>query len=474
MKQFSLVRVGALIFSLLTSFRSATVAAEDDCGSAEPFKNGDTVCFVGDSITRGGNYLSYINFFYATRFPDRKVRVWNCGVGGDTSGNIVSNEAFRLNADILSHRPTVATIMLGMNDIGHRDYGPDQSGLEVEKRRQHSLEMYDQNMRKLIGALQQSGVRLILITPSIYDETTKLEKAKPNVGVGRSAALAACAEKVRQWAAEYHAGLVKFQEVMNAVTAREQAKDSAFTVVGPDRVHPGAVGHLIMAYTFLKAQGMPREVASIAIDARKSDAADAANCKITEVKATAGGIEFDCLEKALPFVPTQEAQPAFALIPFERDLNQEQLTVAALEPGRYELRIDGKTVGEYTSEELQNGINLAQNERTPQHRQSAAAAKINYDLAQAAGHLRVIVEQYYTLFRRKVDLADRAAVEKGLAERFAEEKAAGKPLDPIAEKLLRDPETPARLDAKFHELTAALAKACQPQQHHFALRRKDI
>jgi hypothetical protein len=359
-----------------------------------------------------------------------------------------------------------------MNDIGHRDYSSDQSGPEVEKRRQHSLDMYDQNMRKLIGALVQSGVRLVLITPSIYDETTKLEKAKPDVGVGRSAALAICAEKVRQWAAEYHTGLVNFQEVMSAVTIREQAKDPAFTIVGPDRVHPGAVGHLIMAYTFLKAQGMPREVARIAVDARKAAAADAANCEITDVKATAGGIGFDCLEKALPFVPTQEALPALALVPIEQNLNLESLIVIGFESGRYELQIDGKTVGEYTAAELQGGINLARNERTPQYRQSAAAAKINYDLAQAAGHLRVVAEQYYTLFRRKVDLTDRAAVEKGLAERFAEEKAAGKPLDPIAEELLRDPDAPAKLEAKYHELTAALTTACQPQQHHFALRRK--
>ena len=471
MKQLFLFQVGVWLLALFT-FRPAAIAGDGDFGSAEPFKAGDTVCFIGDSITRGGNYLSYIQLFYTTRFPERKIQYWNCGVGGDTSGNIVSNETFRLNVDILSHRPTAAVIMLGMNDIGHRDYGPDQSGPEVEKRRQHSLDMYEQNMRKLISVLQQSGARLILITPSIYDETTKLEKAKPNAGVGRSAALAVCAEKVRQWSSEYHTGLVNFQEVMNAVTSREQAKDPAFTIVGPDRVHPGAVGHLIMAYTFLKAQGMPREVARVAVDARNAVAAGAANCEITGVKAMAAGVEFDCLEKALPFVPTQETQPALALVPFEQDLSQEPLSITGLELGRYELQIDGQIVGEYTAAELQNGVNLAQNEKTPQHRQAATAAKINYDRTQAVGHLRVVAEQYYTLSRQKVDLADRAAVEKALAERFAEVKAVSKPLDPIAEQLLSDPETPAKLEAKLQALSDAFEKACQPQKHRFAVRKK--
>jgi hypothetical protein len=227
-----------------------------------------------------------------------------------------------------------------------------------------------------------------------------------------------------------------------------------------------------MAYTFLKAQGMPREVARIALDAPKAAAADAANCEITGVKTTAGGVEFDCLEKALPFVPPQEAQPAFALVPFAQDLNQEPLSVAGLDAGRYALQIDGQTVGEYTAAELQSGVDLAENDKTPQHRQSAAAAKINYDLAQAAGHLRAVAERYYTLSREKVDLTDRAAVEKRLAEHFAEEKAAGKPVDPIAQELLSDPATPAKLDAEFQKLIAALEAACQPRTHHFTLTRK--
>ena len=409
MKPFPLLGALALSLAFLTC-RPAAIAAENNSGSAEPFKAGDTVCFVGDSITRGGNYLSYIRLFYATRFPERKFQIWNCGVGGDTSGGILSDEKFRISTDILSHKPTVAAIMLGMNDVGARDYGPDLSGPDVEKKRRHSLDMYDEHMRKLIGVLQQSGARLILITPSIYDETTRMERANPYINVGRSAALAVCAGKVRQWAGEFHTGLVDFQEVMNTVTRREQARDPAFTIIGADRVHPGAVGNLVMAYTFLKAQGMPREVARIALDAPKAAAADAANCEITGVKTTAGGVEFDCLEKALPFVPPQEAQPAFALVPFAQDLNQEPLSVAGLDAGRYAFQIDGQTVGEYTAAELQSGVDLAENDKTPQHRQSAAAAKINYDLAQAAGHLRAVAERYYTLSREKVDLTDRAAV----------------------------------------------------------------
>ena len=52
---------------------------------AEPFRDGDTVVFFGDSITHGGLYHKYIVDFYRTRFPERKIRFVNSGIGGDTA-----------------------------------------------------------------------------------------------------------------------------------------------------------------------------------------------------------------------------------------------------------------------------------------------------------------------------------------------------------------------------------------------------
>ncbi len=247
-------------------------AADLTYGSAQPFTAGDNVAFVGDSITHGGTYHSIVTLFYATRFPDRPVRSYNAGIGGDRASMIMGDERYRLNVNILGRKPNVATIMLGMNDVGGGDYGAGKDGPEFLQRRQTSLDIYEQNMIKLITSLQKSGARVTLITPSIYDETTKLAKANPVVQTARNAALTKCADKVRGWSKEYNTGIVNFHEVMNTINAREQKKDPAFTIVGPDRVHPGPVGHFVMGYTLLKAQSMPREVARISVDAKKSQA----------------------------------------------------------------------------------------------------------------------------------------------------------------------------------------------------------
>ncbi|MFA7004770.1 MAG: hypothetical protein WC429_12070, partial [Verrucomicrobiia bacterium] len=54
---------------------------------AVKFKDGDRICFIGDSITHGGGfgYHSQIALFYATRFPQMRIGYWNCGISGDSA-----------------------------------------------------------------------------------------------------------------------------------------------------------------------------------------------------------------------------------------------------------------------------------------------------------------------------------------------------------------------------------------------------
>ncbi len=457
-----------LLLSLVLSLRAA-----DNFGSAEPFKSGDTVCFVGDSITHGGSYHSIITLYYATRFPDHTLTAFNCGIGGDRAVGIMSDEKYRLTVDIIGHKPTAATIMLGMNDIGHSDYrGIPAVNPEVEARRAASLATYDESMQKLIGSLQKAGARLTLITPSIYDETTELPAASTNISVGGNAALAKCADKVRGWAKQYHAGLVDFDRAMNEINAREQKKDPAFTIVGPDRVHPGSVGHFVMGYIFLKAQGVPAKVATIGIDAKKGKSSGAVNCTIGDVKAGPTNVNFDCTEKALPLVVPDDAKAALALVPFMRDLNEEKLVVSGLAAGTYVLKIDDQMVGEYSADALKAGVNLAENDKTPQYQQSAAATKIVANRAAIGVQLRGLASQLYGMSKGKVDVSDAATVEKTLNARLVTSQKDGKPADARIKAALETFQKREQLEKDYLGLATSLREACQPKSHHFALTKK--
>mgnify|MGYP001561455462 CR=1 FL=1 len=68
---------------------------------AELFRNGETVCFLGDSITAGGRYYNVILDYYLTRFPERTVRFVNAGRSGDTAGGSLK----RLQEDVIDKKP---------------------------------------------------------------------------------------------------------------------------------------------------------------------------------------------------------------------------------------------------------------------------------------------------------------------------------------------------------------------------------
>ena len=75
----------------------------------------------GDSITDQRLYSTFIEEYVLTRFPAWKVQWTQSGVGGDkVSGGAAGPIDLRIQRDILPYRPTLVTIMLGMNDGYYR------------------------------------------------------------------------------------------------------------------------------------------------------------------------------------------------------------------------------------------------------------------------------------------------------------------------------------------------------------------
>ncbi|MEZ0276020.1 MAG: GDSL-type esterase/lipase family protein, partial [Roseimicrobium sp.] len=130
----------SVLFAIALPARSQT--------APKPFADGDTVCFLGDSITHGGNWHRYIELFYVSRFPERKVNIVNCGIGGDRADGALK----RLDWDVLVHQPTVIVIMLGMNDIGHANYDGPNPTPQMLTAREQSITAYRTNMTALIEA----------------------------------------------------------------------------------------------------------------------------------------------------------------------------------------------------------------------------------------------------------------------------------------------------------------------------------
>lgn len=377
---------------------------------AELFEDGEVVCFLGDSITARGSLQTNVSDYYLTRFPDRTVRFINAGRSGDSANGSLR----RLEEDVIDHKPTSVVIMFGMNDIGRGNYTfePTDAQLQAQK---SSLERYQASMEEVVSRIRTEAddPKLLFLTPTPYDQTAEMETVNLfgcNDGLGR------CGEMMRKMAAQNSGKVIDLHGPMTELNVKQQHSDPKWTIIGGDRVHPGAPGFLMMTWLFLKSQGAPAIVSKVVVDTSASAAADqvkeSINAEVSSVSRVDGGVSFTVLAKALPYPIDPAAKEMLELLPIEADLNQELLTVAGLAEGKYELRIDGTAVGQYPAGELAGGINLAFNEATPQFKQARQVAEHNARRKSAeAEACSLLNSRRWMIYYYKVDVDDPAALQ---------------------------------------------------------------
>ena len=84
-------------------------------------QDGDTLVFLGDSITHQCLYTQYVEDYFYARYPKLRLIFHNAGVGGDRAKNALD----RFDEDVAAFKPKYVTILLGMNKIraAGRSYG---------------------------------------------------------------------------------------------------------------------------------------------------------------------------------------------------------------------------------------------------------------------------------------------------------------------------------------------------------------
>ncbi len=386
------------IFSLLlTLFLCLGVQAQQ----VAPFKKGDRVTFVGNSITDGGHYHSSIWLYYMTHFPFDEMWMANCGVGGDTSLEILN----RLDGDVFAKRPTVLTLTFGMNDSGYFEYNGD----EPEKFAAEKLataKKYYYEIEKRLKARPET--RMIMIGTSPYDQTSTFNdnvfKNKNNT-IGKIVAFQDSAAKANNWE------FVDFWAPMNRINEEQQKVDPAFTICGNDRIHPDNDGHLVMAYLFLKAQGMAgKKIADVQVNAKQKKVLRSENCEISNVENRSGVVTFDYLAHSLPFpldtIPRgweyrRQQAAALKVIPqFMEEMDNEAFSVTGLK-GNYQLLIDNEPIDTLTATQLAKGINLASYRNTPQYQQAKVIMELNENRWEIERQFRDYSWLQYNFFMKK-------------------------------------------------------------------------
>ncbi len=335
------------------------------CGAAAAqtkfyLKDGDRVVFYGDSITDQRLYTTFAETYVVTRFPRMRVSFVHSGVGGDrVTGGWAGAIDLRLERDVTAYKPTVMTIMLGMNDGEYRAFD------------QKVFDTYAAGYRHIIQAVKEAlpGIRITVIEPSPFDDVTR----PPNFEGGYNKVLVRYGEFLRELGKQENLTVADMNGPVVAALEKAKKLDAEGSKkLAPDRVHPAAAGHLLMAEALLKAWRAPAVVTAVEIDAAGSTVARASNTQVTGL--TADPPAWTQADEALP-MPIDAKDGAMALAlrasDFVEALDQERLKVTGLTAERYALKIDGETVGHFTRGELAAGINLA-TLATPMARQAAA------------------------------------------------------------------------------------------------------
>ncbi len=204
-----------------------------------PLKANDRIVFLGDSITQGGagpkGYVSLVREELDKNAKDLKVEV----IGAGISGNKVPDLENRLEHDVLSKKPTVVVIYIGINDVWHGENDASKGTMP---------ERFESGLGGIVEKIQASGARVILATPSLIGE-------RKDGGNKLDANLDLYAGITRKLAAEKKTGLADLRRAFLDHVAKNNPENREAGILTSDRVHLNDAGNRFVAVEMLKALG---------------------------------------------------------------------------------------------------------------------------------------------------------------------------------------------------------------------------
>ncbi|TWT92369.1 SGNH/GDSL hydrolase family protein [Stieleria varia] len=412
---------------------------------------GDTIVFLGDSITHQRLYTQYIEDFFMTRFPDVKLNFHNSGIGGDRAWDAVA----RLDRDVLAMDPSLVTILLGMND---GRYVPFDAEI---------FETYRTDMSTLLDGLAKSDAAVVPITPTMFDAQAarqQLQKRPRDEQMMQqyNAVLAYFGTWLRGEADRRGLRSIDMFSPLNQLTRQARQVDPAFTFIA-DAIHPGPDGQLIMAFAWLQDLGVQRSVSNIVVslNPKGQRVARATGGTVSEISGDESRVEFTFAGRSLPWVVPDEAQMAAKMLNLGHKMSKEGLQVHSLPAGKYRLSIDGTEIGVFGHTSLASHIELQKYTNTPQYQQAAKVAAMNAE--RNNGPVKALRDHWYIVRNLNRVRRDSQANpnDEGLAKKLeeAEKKAVG-----FEERLVE-------LEAAAQQSLDAIYEINQPQPHHYVIER---
>lgn len=221
MKLFFRIKLLVLVSGLFFAF-----------STAKPVR----VVFFGDSITRAGveetGYITQMARALKQKGLGEQYELIGAGIGG----NKVYDLYLRLEDDVLSKKPDVVFVYVGINDVWHKS--SHGTGTDPDK--------YVKFYQAIIKKLKAQGARIILCTPSVIGE-------KNDFSNQQDGDLNQYANLVRQLAETEKVELCDLRKVFVDYLKENNPENRDRNILTTDRVHLNEKGNGLVATTLMEA-----------------------------------------------------------------------------------------------------------------------------------------------------------------------------------------------------------------------------
>jgi lysophospholipase L1-like esterase len=213
------------------------------------FDKGDTILFIGDSISDygrkrpvgeglvnawGRSYVADVGALLGAMYPEEHLRIINMGI----DGNQVRDLETRWQTDVTDLSPDWVSVLIGINDVWRQFDSPEMPEMHV------SVCEFRDTYERLILRTLPNVKGMILMTP-YFMEPNKQDPMRIRMD-------------------EYTASVKELSQKHNQLFVDLQsAWDTLFRHMHPcniawDRIHPNQTGCMYIAKQFLSAIGFDR------------------------------------------------------------------------------------------------------------------------------------------------------------------------------------------------------------------------
>lgn len=193
------------------------------------------IVFFGDSITelgvKPGGYITKMKEELDRRGLGNDFELIGAGVSGDKIYDLY----LRLESDVLSRKPDVVVVYIGVNDVWHKTLAG--TGTDADK--------FERFYAAVINNIQQKNIQLILCTPAVIGERTDNSNQQDGD-------LNFYSNIIRRLALKYRCSLCDLRKAFLEHNQRNNPDNKASGILTSDRVHLNEAGNQLVCDLLLE------------------------------------------------------------------------------------------------------------------------------------------------------------------------------------------------------------------------------